>query len=99
MVTAKDGIDALERMAERVPDLMLLDIEMPRMDGYELAAAMKGESRLRDVPIIMITSRTGEKHRQRAFELGVNRYLGKPYQEPELMRNVNELLEQVHAHE
>ncbi|GAB1594423.1 Hpt domain-containing protein [Lysobacter claricitrinus] len=99
VVTAKDGIDALERMAERVPDLMLLDIEMPRMDGYELAGAMKGESRLRDVPIIMITSRTGEKHRQRAFELGVNRYLGKPYQEPELMRNVNELLEQVHAHE
>ncbi|AXK71087.1 response regulator [Lysobacter sp. TY2-98] len=99
VATAKDGIDALERMAERVPDLMLLDIEMPRMDGYELAGAMKGDSRLRDVPIIMITSRTGEKHRQRAFELGVNRYLGKPYQEPELMRNVNELLEQVHAHE
>jgi chemosensory pili system protein ChpA (sensor histidine kinase/response regulator) len=72
---------------------------MPRMDGYELAAAMKSDSRLRDVPIIMITSRTGEKHRQRAFELGVNRYLGKPYQEPELMRNVNELLEQVPAHE
>ncbi|MGY3265732.1 Hpt domain-containing protein [Lysobacter sp. HA35] len=99
VATAKDGIDALERMAERVPDLMLLDIEMPRMDGYELAAAMRSDSRLRDVPIIMITSRTGEKHRQRAFELGVQRYLGKPYQEPELMRNVNELLEQVHAHE
>jgi chemosensory pili system protein ChpA (sensor histidine kinase/response regulator) len=99
VATAKDGIDALERMAERVPDLMLLDIEMPRMDGYELAAAMRSDSRLRDVPIIMITSRTGEKHRQRAFELGVQRYLGKPYQEPELMRNVNELLEQVSAHE
>jgi chemosensory pili system protein ChpA (sensor histidine kinase/response regulator) len=99
VATAKDGIDALERMAERVPDLMLLDIEMPRMDGYELAAAMRSDSRLRDVPIIMITSRTGEKHRQRAFELGVQRYLGKPYQEPELMRNVNELLEQVPAHE
>ncbi|WP_133477521.1 hybrid sensor histidine kinase/response regulator [Cognatilysobacter segetis] len=99
VATAKDGIDALERMAERVPDLMLLDIEMPRMDGYELAAAMRSDSRLRDVPIIMITSRTGEKHRQRAFELGVQRYLGKPYQEPELMRNVNELLDRVHAHE
>ena len=70
--TAKDGIDALERMAERVPDLMLLDIEMPRMDGYELATAMKADPRLRNVPIIMITSRTGEKHRQRAFEIGVN---------------------------
>jgi len=92
VATAKDGIDALERMAERVPDLMLLDIEMPRMDGYELATAMRAETRLRDVPIIMITSRTGEKHRQRAMEIGVQRYLGKPYQEPELMRNVFELL-------
>ncbi|MBS0201103.1 MAG: Hpt domain-containing protein, partial [Proteobacteria bacterium] len=93
VMTAKDGVDALERMAERVPDLMLLDIEMPRMDGYELATQMRRDARLRDVPIIMITSRTGEKHRERAFEIGVNRYLGKPYQEPELMRNVSELLE------
>jgi chemosensory pili system protein ChpA (sensor histidine kinase/response regulator) len=92
--TAKDGIDALERMVDRVPDLMLLDIEMPRMDGYELATAMKADARLRDVPIIMITSRTGEKHRQRAFEIGVQRYLGKPYQEHELLRNVFELLAQ-----
>ena len=92
--TAKDGIDALERMVDRVPDLMLLDIEMPRMDGYELATAMKADPRLRDVPIIMITSRTGEKHRQRALEIGVNRYLGKPYQENELLRNVFELLAQ-----
>ena len=92
VLTAKDGLDALERMDERVPDLMLLDIEMPRMDGYELAKHMKADPRLRDVLIMMITSRTGEKHRQRAFDLGVDRYLGKPYQEPELMRNVNELL-------
>ncbi|AWV08162.1 chemotaxis protein CheA [Lysobacter maris] len=92
VATAKDGVDALERMAEMVPDLMLLDIEMPRMDGYELATQMKGEARLRDVPIVMITSRTGEKHRQRAMEIGVNRYLGKPYQEAELLRNVYELL-------
>jgi len=92
VATAKDGLDALERMVERVPDLMLLDIEMPRMDGYELATAMKADPRLRDVPIIMITSRTGEKHRQRAFDIGVERYLGKPYQENELLRNVNDLL-------
>ncbi|MEN1957448.1 Hpt domain-containing protein [Luteimonas sp. MJ145] len=92
VATARDGIDALERMVERVPDLMLLDIEMPRMDGYELATAMKADPRLRNVPIIMITSRTGEKHRQRAFELGVERYLGKPYQENELLRNVHDLL-------
>jgi len=90
--TAKDGLDALERMAEVIPDLMLLDIEMPRMDGYELATAMKADPRMRNVPIIMITSRTGEKHRERALQLGVERYLGKPYQEVELMRNVFELL-------
>ena len=92
VATAKDGLDALERMADLVPDLMLLDIEMPRMDGYELATAMKADPRLRDVPIVMITSRTGDKHRQRAFEIGVERYLGKPYQEAELMRQVFELL-------
>ena len=92
VMTAKDGIDALEQMEERVPDLMLLDIEMPRMDGYELATEMKRNARLRQIPIVMITSRTGDKHRQRAFDLGVNRYLGKPYQEADLLRNVNELL-------
>ncbi|MDC7807699.1 Hpt domain-containing protein [Luteimonas sp BLCC-B24] len=92
VMTARDGVDALERMEERVPDLMLLDIEMPRMDGYELATQMKADPRLRDVTIMMITSRTGEKHRQRAFEIGVERYLGKPYQEHDLLRHVHELL-------
>jgi chemosensory pili system protein ChpA (sensor histidine kinase/response regulator) len=96
VLAAKDGIDAIEKMVERVPDLMLLDIEMPRMDGYELATHMRNDPRLRDVPIVMITSRTGEKHRQRAFEIGVNRYLGKPYQEAELMRNVFDLLDAEH---
>src|SRR5690606_23371364 len=86
---------ALERMADRVPDLMLLDIEMPRMHAYELATQMKADPRLRDVPLIMITSRTGEKHRQRALEIGVQRYLGKPYQGQELLRNVFELLADV----
>ena len=97
VATAKDGVDALEKLHERVPDLMLLDIEMPRMDGYELATAMRADDRFRGVPIVMITSRTGEKHRQRAFEIGVQRYLGKPYQEHELLRNVFELLEQEQA--
>jgi chemosensory pili system protein ChpA (sensor histidine kinase/response regulator) len=96
VLAAKDGVDAIEKMVDLVPDLMLLDIEMPRMDGYELATHMRNDPRLRDVPIVMITSRTGEKHRQRAFEIGVNRYLGKPYQEVELMRNVFELLAPVH---
>ena len=99
VMTANDGLHALERMEERVPDLMLLDIEMPRMDGYELAKHMKADPRLRDVLIMMITSRTGEKHRQRAFDLGVDRYLGKPYQESELMRNVHELLKVPHVRE
>ena len=78
-------------MADVILDLMLLDIEMPRMDGYELATAMKGDPRMRDVPIIMITSRTGDKHRGARCSF-VERYLGKPYQEAELMRNVFELL-------
>ncbi|HET6554331.1 MAG TPA: Hpt domain-containing protein [Dyella sp.] len=94
VTTAKDGVDALEKLHDRVPDLMLLDIEMPRMDGYELATQMKADPRLRDVPIIMITSRTGDKHRQRAFDIGVDRYLGKPYQEAELLAQIGEVLEQ-----
>ena len=92
--TAKDGVDAIEKLHERVPDLMLLDIEMPRMDGYELATHMKADPRLRSVPIIMITSRSGDKHRQRAFDIGVDRYLGKPYQEAELLVQIGEVLEQ-----
>ncbi|WHZ19297.1 MAG: Signal transduction histidine kinase CheA [Rhodanobacteraceae bacterium] len=97
VVTAKDGVDALEKLQERIPDVMLLDIEMPRMDGFELATHMKNDTRFRHVPIIMITSRTGEKHRERAFEIGVDRYLGKPYSEPDLLRNVKEMLEARHA--
>ena len=92
VLTAKDGLDAVEKLQEHVPDLMLLDIEMPRMDGYELATYMRNDSRLKHVPIIMVTSRTGEKHRQRALELGVKRYLGKPYQELDLLNNVKEAL-------
>ena len=96
--TAKDGVDAVEKLHERVPDLMLLDIEMPRMDGYELATLMKADPRLSGVPIIMITSRSGDKHRQRALDIGVERYLGKPYQEADLLTQIGEVLEQ-HAAE
>ncbi|WAT14156.1 Hpt domain-containing protein [Xanthomonas fragariae] len=92
ITTARDGVEAMKLLEERVPDLMLLDIEMPRMDGYELATAMRADPRFKAVPIMMITSRSGEKHRQRAFEIGVQRYLGKPYQELDLMRNVYDLL-------
>ena len=70
----------------------LLDIEMPRMDGYEVATHVRNDDRLKDLPIIMITSRSGAKHREKAMEIGVNKYLGKPYQEDELLENINELL-------
>ncbi len=92
VLTAKDGVDAITVLQDAKPDVMLLDIEMPRMDGYELARHIRHTRELADIPIIMITSRTGEKHRQRAMELGVNRYLGKPYQETELLENIYTLL-------
>ncbi|TMG90080.1 MAG: response regulator, partial [Betaproteobacteria bacterium] len=83
---------ALQLLAERRPDMILLDIEMPRMDGFEFAKTIKADNNLAHIPIIMITSRTAEKHRNRAKELGIDAYLGKPYQEEELMRNLRELL-------
>ncbi|WP_367105546.1 Hpt domain-containing protein [uncultured Psychrobacter sp.] len=89
---AKDGIDAIEILQETVPDLMLLDIEMPRMDGFEVATQVRHNKRLRHIPIIMITSRTGEKHRERALEIGVNDYMGKPFQENELLGKIQTLL-------
>jgi chemosensory pili system protein ChpA (sensor histidine kinase/response regulator) len=92
VITAKDGLDALQLLGERQPDAILLDIEMPRMDGFELAKTMKADSRTAHIPIIMVTSRTAEKHRSRARELGVERYLGKPYQEEELLRHLRGVL-------
>ena len=94
VITAKDGVDAVSKLQEHIPDIMLLDIEMPRMDGFELATHVRNEARLRDIPIIMITSRTGDKHRQRAMQIGVNRYLGKPFQESDLLENIRALLEE-----
>ncbi|MDH3633938.1 MAG: Hpt domain-containing protein [Gammaproteobacteria bacterium] len=92
VVTAKDGVDALAQLQDLRPDVMLLDIEMPRMDGFELATHMQNEESFSRIPIIMITSRTGEKHRDRAFEIGVNNYMGKPYQEEELIENIQTAL-------
>ena len=92
VVTAKDGVDAVAQLQDQKPDIMLLDIEMPRMDGYEVATHVRNDDRLKDLPIIMITSRSGAKHREKAMEIGVNKYLGKPYQEDELMENINELI-------
>jgi chemosensory pili system protein ChpA (sensor histidine kinase/response regulator) len=83
---ARDGLEAIELLRERIPDLMLVDIEMPRMDGFELTRAVRASERLKDIPIIMITSRTSEKHRHYAFEIGVNHFLGKPFQEDDLLK-------------
>jgi chemosensory pili system protein ChpA (sensor histidine kinase/response regulator) len=92
VITAKDGVEALQILQDHIPDVMLLDIEMPRMDGFEVAKNVRTSSRLKDIPIIMITSRTGDKHRERALDLGVNKYMGKPYQEDLLLSNIQELM-------
>ncbi|AXO60163.1 response regulator [Pseudomonas sp. phDV1] len=93
VVTAKDGVDAIAQLQEHRPDIMLLDIEMPRMDGFEVATLVRHDERLKDLPIIMITSRTGEKHRERAMAIGVNQYLGKPYQESLLLDTIAQLVD------
>ena len=92
VVTARDGVEATELMQERVPDLLLLDIEMPRMDGYQVAEHVRADARLRNVPIVMITSRAGKKHRDRGKKAGANAYLSKPYKESELITEVYKLL-------
>lgn len=92
VTTAKDGVDALEILGDLMPDVVLLDIEMPRMDGFEVATQIRRSPRLAHLPIIMITSRTGEKHRDRAMEIGVNDYMGKPFQETDLLPRIESLL-------
>jgi chemosensory pili system protein ChpA (sensor histidine kinase/response regulator) len=94
VMTAKDGLDAISVISEQKPDIILLDIEMPRMDGYEFASHVRNDERVADIPIIMVTSRVGDKHRARAIELGVNDYLGKPYQDAELLEAIGRLLEE-----
>ncbi|MEE5130113.1 Hpt domain-containing protein [Pseudomonas alliivorans] len=88
VLTAKDGVDAMALLQEHTPDIMLLDIEMPRMDGFEVASQIRRDEQLKDLPIIMITSRSGKKHRDRAMALGVNEYLSKPYQENVLLDSI-----------
>ena len=97
VLTARDGMDAVALLQDNIPDVILLDIEMPRMDGYEVAAHVRNDPRLKDVPIIMVTSRVGEKHRARAIELGVDDYLGKPYQEAQLLDAIAPLVERRRA--
>ncbi len=88
VTTARDGMDAMEQMAVRLPDVILLDIEMPRMDGFDLTRKLKQNPRTARVPIIMITSRAAEKHRRHALGLGVDAYLGKPYVEQQLLDQI-----------
>jgi chemosensory pili system protein ChpA (sensor histidine kinase/response regulator) len=94
VITAKDGVDALQQLQETLPAVMLVDIEMPRMDGFELTKNVRSDERTKHIPIIMITSRTAEKHRNYAKELGVNVYLGKPYQEEELLAHIAQFVQQ-----
>jgi chemosensory pili system protein ChpA (sensor histidine kinase/response regulator) len=92
VLTARDGLDAITVLQEHDVDIILLDIEMPRMDGYQFATHVRNDARLKDLPIIMITSRSGEKHRAKAIEIGVNDYLSKPYQEGQLIKAIEALV-------
>ncbi|MBL8380923.1 MAG: Hpt domain-containing protein [Burkholderiales bacterium] len=93
VLTARDGVDALEQLQSTRPDILILDIEMPRMDGFDLTRNVRADAALARIPIIMVTSRTAEKHRAYAAEIGVNAYLGKPFNEDELLANIARLLE------
>ncbi len=92
VLTARDGLDAITVLQEHDVDVILLDIEMPRMDGYQFATHVRNDPKHRDLPIIMITSRSGEKHRAKAIEIGVNDYLSKPYQETALVSAIEALI-------
>ncbi|HKW39019.1 MAG TPA: Hpt domain-containing protein [Burkholderiales bacterium] len=92
VVTARDGVEAMEKLQELVPDVMLVDIEMPRMDGFDLTRNVRADARLARVPVIMITSRTADKHQNYAKEIGVSHFLGKPYQEDDLLDKISGFL-------
>src|SRR5438309_7933164 len=97
VVTARDGVEAMEKLLELVPDVMLVDIEMPRMDGFDLTRNVRADKRLARVPIIMITSRTADKHQNYAKEIGVSHFLGKPYQEDDLLEKISGFLKERRA--
>jgi DNA-binding response OmpR family regulator len=93
-VQARDGVEALEILARATapPDLILLDIEMPRMDGYEFLSTVRAQAALRRLPIVMLTSRGGDKHRDKAMSLGATGYVVKPFQEESLLRDIDRLV-------
>jgi chemosensory pili system protein ChpA (sensor histidine kinase/response regulator) len=98
VLTAKDGVDALEQIKDTLPDIMLVDIEMPRMDGFDLTRNIRHDPRTAGIPIIMISSRTAEKHRSHADQLGVDAFLGKPYQEAELLQHISQFMTRARQH-
>jgi CheY-like chemotaxis protein len=89
---ARDGIEALETIGRQAPAAVLLDIEMPRMDGYELMAAVRSQPQFRSLPLIVLTSRAATKHQQRALQLGADAYIVKPYQDEELLQTIDDLV-------
>jgi chemosensory pili system protein ChpA (sensor histidine kinase/response regulator) len=94
---ARDGVEALAHLGNASPAVILLDIEMPRMDGFELLATLRNDTRWRDIPVVMITSRMADRHRERAMQLGANAYMGKPYREDELLALLSEMLADKHS--
>ncbi len=92
VILATDGEDAIEKLQEITPDIILSDIEMPKMDGFELVKHIRTIEKFNGIPITMITSRTAEKHQNLAFQLGANAFLGKPYNEQELINTINSLI-------
>ncbi len=87
---AADGLQALDRLREERPVMVLSDIEMPRMDGFELVKEIRSDDALKDLPVVMITSRIADKHREHAAALGVDHYLGKPYADEVLLSLVRQ---------
>jgi chemosensory pili system protein ChpA (sensor histidine kinase/response regulator) len=92
VITANDGMDAIEKLQEITPDIILTDIEMPRMDGFEFSRYVRDNPATLKTPLIVISSRTADKHRNVATEIGVNAFLGKPVQDETLIEQVNALL-------
>jgi len=99
VILAKDGVDAIEQLRHTVPDILLVDLEMPRMDGFELTGRVRSDERLKDVPILIITSRSGARHRDQAMSLGASGYMSKPYRLDELVGSINDLTNLTHIAE
>jgi chemosensory pili system protein ChpA (sensor histidine kinase/response regulator) len=97
VVTAENGVDAINRLQSVRPDVVLLDIKVPRMDGFEVLRSVRRDENLKGLPIIMITFKAGKKHKQQAMMLGVNKYLGKPFQEEKLLATIGEVIESAKA--